>query len=135
MIDEDDDIAAMAIERAFEKTPYKTSFIRAFDGIDALEKLKEIDSRGEVCVILLDINMPRMNGHEFLETIRNDDNLKQSIVFVYSTSDRFEDVNKVFSRNVSGYIVKDIGVSNVDKPIELLTRYVESIQFPPKARA
>jgi len=57
-------------------------------------------------IILLDLNMPRMSGIEFLEVIRHDDALRDTVVFVLTTSKADEDRTAAYKKHVAGYIVK-----------------------------
>jgi CheY-like chemotaxis protein len=88
---EDDDIDVMTVERSFKKNRIANPIVRAHDGRDALEILqkKQINSP---YVILLDLQMPRMNGIEFLEALRADKELAQSVVFILTTSKAEEDM-------------------------------------------
>ena len=90
---EDDDIDALTIERSFKKNRISNSIIRATDGIDALEKLRS-GAVPKPFVILLDIHMPRMTGHEFLDELRADENYANTVVFILTTSIANEDITK-----------------------------------------
>ncbi|OAN80185.1 two-component system response regulator [Jannaschia sp. EhC01] len=105
---EDDDGDAMSVERAFAKARVANPITRAYDGLDALELLRSEDRRG-LCspfIILLDVNMPRMNGHEFLKELRSDPDLRHLVVFMLSTSRHDQDIKAAYSQHVAGYIVK-----------------------------
>ena len=87
---EDDDICQMMLSREFKKAKIANPISGACDGIDALEMLRGTNGRERLSrpfLILLDLNMPRMNGIEFLQELRQDDDLRKSIVFVLTTSD------------------------------------------------
>lgn len=105
---EDDDGDAMAVGRAFRKARVANPIVRAIDGRDALELLRSDDRRGlqSPFVVFLDVNMPRMNGHEFLAEIRKDPALRKLIIFMLSTSRDKRDIDAAYDRNVAGYIVK-----------------------------
>lgn len=103
---EDDDIDAMTISRSFAKQKIKNPIVRAYDGLEALEMLRA----GQVpypYVILLDLQMPRMNGLEFLEELRKDEQLSSSIVFVLTTSKVERDIDESYKQHIAGYYVKD----------------------------
>lgn len=126
---EDDDIDIMAIKRAFDKAKIANPIVVANDGMDALDKLKN-DGIEKPFLILLDLNMPRMNGLEFLDTIREDEELKDSIVFVLTTSRAEKDKWEAYQRNIAGYIVKDnVGKDFLDA-VSLLDHYWRIIEFP-----
>ena len=129
---EDDDIDIMVIERALKKLGLNNPLIIAKDGYEALEilrneKNKHIDMP---YVIILDLNMPRMNGFEFLDKLRDDPNLKRAIVFVLTTSNSDEDRYKSYDKNVAGYIVKKNIQGGFGKVVEMLDHYWRTIEFP-----
>jgi CheY-like chemotaxis protein len=126
---DDDNIDVMGIKRAFEKLKIKNPIVVARDGIEAMEKLRS----GEVprpYLILLDLNMPRMNGIEFLDNLRNDPGMRDSIVFVLTTSQAEQDKWSAYQRNIAGYIVKEnVGTEFLDA-ISLLDMYWRIVEMP-----
>jgi CheY-like chemotaxis protein len=103
---EDDDIDAMSIQREFKRRHISSPIIRAKDGVEAFELL----ALGKVrrpFVILLDLQMPRMNGLEFLTTLRKDSDYKNSVVFVLTTSQDEKDIFNSYQSNIAGYFIKD----------------------------
>ena len=128
---EDDDIDAMYIMRDFKKRKIGNPFMRAVDGIDALEKLRS----GEVkrpFIILLDLQMPRMNGIEFLEELRKDDSLSDSVVFVLTTSKDEQDIVSSYENHIAGYFVKEAPGEGFLSIIELLDGYWRLAHLPPQ---
>ena len=126
---EDDDIDAEAIERAFAAAKLANPLIRARNGRDALAMLQQ----GQVpqpCVILLDINMPRMNGHAFLEALRNDKTYKHLIVFILTTSKNDEDKCKAYKKHVAGYMVKEEVGDEFMRMISMLDSYWKVVHLP-----
>jgi len=103
---EDDDIDAMSITREFKRRRIGNTIIRAKDGVEAFEFL-ETAQVVRPFVILLELQMPRMNGLEFLNKLRADENLKDSVVFVLTTSQDEQDIFNSYQLNVAGYFVKD----------------------------
>lgn len=106
---EDDEVDIMNVKRAFEKNKITNPLHIARDGLEALELLKrkpKIDNFPNV--ILLDLRMPKMDGIEFLKSIRADSELKKLIIIVLTTSDDDRDVFSAYNQNVAGYIVKPI---------------------------
>src|SRR5690606_3515074 len=84
---EDDEIEAEAVIRAFQKHALPNPITVAQDGIEALSILRhQAQWHANPYMILLDLNMPRMSGIEFLHEIRQDSQLKRSIIFVLTTS-------------------------------------------------
>ena len=131
---EDDQVDAEAIQRAFRKQKIANPFIVFQDGVEALEALRGAPGVAEVprpYIILLDINMPRMNGLEFLRTLRDDPHLGRSIVFVLTTSERDEDKLEAYGNHVAGYVVKSRAGEDFLKVIQMLRAYWRIIEFPP----
>ena len=102
---EDDRVDAMTVKRAFDDVGITNELVHSINGEEALEYLKSKDNK-EPCVILLDLNMPRMNGIEFLEVVKADKDLKRIPVVVLTTSGNERDVNESFEHSAAGYIVK-----------------------------
>jgi CheY-like chemotaxis protein len=104
---EDDDIDAMTVKRALQHLHSPNDLIHLNDGQEALEYLKA-ESGTKPSMIILDLDTPRMNGFELLETIKSDDMLKEIPVIVLTTSETKQDIEKSFSLSVAGYIVKPV---------------------------
>ena len=99
----------MGLARAFKSRKIANPISFAHDGIDALDMLRGTNGRERLprpYLILLDLNMPRMDGVEFLIELRKDQDLKKSIVFVMTTSGADEDKVKAYNLGVAGYILK-----------------------------
>ena len=128
---EDDDIDAMYIMRDFKKRKIGNPFIRAVDGIDALEKLRA-DQVKRPYIILLDLQMPRMNGIEFLEELRKDKTLSDSVVFVLTTSKDEQDIVSSYKNHIAGYFIKEAPGEGFLSVIELLDGYWRLAHLPPK---
>jgi CheY-like chemotaxis protein len=130
---EDDDVDAEAIMRGFQIQKIANPFTVVPDGIEALKLL-----RGEAgyarlpqpYLILLDINMPRMNGIEFLHHLRQDSGLRQSIVFVLTTSNRDEDIMAAYNEQIAGYLLKSRAGKDFVDLITLLGTYWRVVEFP-----
>jgi CheY-like chemotaxis protein len=133
LLAEDDQIDQKAFLRAFDKLRIKNPVTVAKDGLEAWEILKGSNGKpplGRPNLLILDINMPRMNGLELLERIREDADLHDSIVFMLTTSNDEEDKIEAFNLNVAGYMLKsDIGQSFV-KAVELVDNYWRVMEFP-----
>lgn len=129
---EDDDVAAEAVCRGLAKNGVDFPVHIANDGIYALEKLRNIGDNNfeKPYIILLDLNMPRMNGFEFLHEIRGDDNLRKSIVFVLTTSDSDSDRSRAYHENIAGYMVKSAVGPQFAKLVQLLMDYHAAISLP-----
>ncbi|MEM8865338.1 MAG: response regulator [Planctomycetota bacterium] len=132
---EDDKIDAEAIRRAFIKARIANPLEVVFDGVEALKRLRGTDGVEKMqqpYLILLDLNMPRMNGIEFLEEIREDDDLRSSIVFVLTTSDDDRDKLAAYDKQVAGYMVKSKAGEDFVKLISMLDHYWRVVEMPPE---
>jgi len=130
---EDDTLDVEAIRRAFRKARIGNPIHVARDGIDALSILRE--ETGEPFrrpyLILLDLNMPRMSGIEFLSELRDDERLRDSIVFVLTTSDDDKDIMQAYDNLVAGYMVKAKAGEDFVKLIGMLDHYWRIVELPP----
>ena len=129
LIVEDDDIDATALKRALHKLKLLNPVYRAKDGLEAIELLR----KGEIpmpYIILLDLNMPRMNGLEFLEELRSDPSLTHSIVFVLTTSKSDEDIIAAYREHVAGYLLKQRMDNDFLQVVSLLDHYWRIIELP-----
>ena len=122
----------MAIERAIQKLRLTNLILIARDGIEALEFLSGTGNSTlrRPYIIMLDINMPRMNGHEFLAALRENPALHGSVVFMLTTSNAPKDIASAYQQMVAGYIVKDDAYSSIKSAIELLGVYVKIVSLP-----
>ncbi len=102
---EDDRIDAMTINRIFKELKIYNKLHITGNGEEALKFLREKKDEYP-CIILLDLNMPRMNGIEFLKEIKNDIRLKKIPVVVLTTSNDHHDRNECFSNGAAGYMIK-----------------------------
>lgn len=130
---EDDDGDAKGIERAFKKAKIQNPIHRAHDGIEALEMLRGDIGNDKVPsprILIVDINMPRMNGLDLIKKIREDKDLKSSIVFVLTTSSDDDDIFRSYGLNVAGYIVKEEAGKDFLKLTELLGAYWQIVEIP-----
>lgn len=127
---EDDDIDAMAVERGIRKLKLANPICRAMNGLEALEILRDKDAITRPYIILLDLNMPIMGGLEFLKKIREDRDLKDSIIFVLTTSAADEDRAAAYEENIAGYIVKSDVKDGFHQVINMLDCYWRLVLLP-----
>ena len=130
---DDDEVDVMGMKRAFAKSKIGNPIIVARDGIEALEILRGEGGRAKLAkphMILLDLNMPRMNGIEFLEAIRGDDDLKAAVVFMVTTSKAEEDKARAYGHNVAGYIIKQDPANTFLQAVSLLEHYWRIVELP-----
>jgi CheY-like chemotaxis protein len=130
---EDDDGDAKAVQRAFRKAKVDALISRAVDGVDALDMLRGVNGKEKISppyILLLDLNMPRMNGIQFTKTLRADDELRRSIAFVLTTSKRDEDKLAAYDLNVAGYIVKETADEDLLSLVKLMDCYWRTVEMP-----
>ncbi len=126
---DDDDIDAIALERALRKLRLLNTVRRAHDGQEALNLLRA----GEIpapFIILLDLNMPRMNGLEFLQALRTDPMLTHAVVFVLTTSKSDEDLVAAYRKHVAGYVFKQHMDRDFLEVIGLVEHYWRLVELP-----
>ena len=125
---DDDNLDAEVVRRAFSKQGVAANLEHADSGEGAmsiLDKRVQITESGPL-VIFLDLNMPGVNGHEFLSLLRSSERFKKVTVFVLSTSDHERDVQQAYAKNVAGYFTKN----NLDALIDVLKTYIDSALLP-----
>jgi CheY-like chemotaxis protein len=130
---EDDDLCIMGLVRAFRSAKVANLISFAHNGVDALEILRGTNGRERLqrpYVILLDLNMPRMGGVEFLEELRKNEDLKKSIVFIMTTSGTDQDKVKAYNLGVAGYILKSNPANAFLEATALLDIYWRVVEFP-----
>lgn len=123
---EDNDVDVLLFQRALRNAGTNSSVVRAKDGFEALDILNNSDAEKQVqdpFVILLDINMPRMNGHEFLKELRASAHLSSARVVVVTTSNNPKDIELAYGRYASGYVVKPGGTAEMTEVIKSLHKY------------
>jgi CheY-like chemotaxis protein len=124
---EDDEVDVKALKWAFDKLKVANPLVIARDGIEALDLLRDLP---RPYLIITDINMPRMNGIELLRKIRQSPELRDSIVFVLTTSNDEQDKIDAYDLNVAGYMLKtDMGTS-FSRAISLIDNYWKVVEFP-----
>ncbi len=129
LVVDDDDIDAIALERALRKLRLLNTVHRARDGQEALNLLRTgvIPSP---YIILLDLNMPRMNGLEFLQVLRTDPTLTHAVVFVLTTSKSDEDLVAAYRKHVAGYVLKQHMDRDFLEVIGLIEHYWRLVELP-----
>jgi CheY-like chemotaxis protein len=130
---EDDEGDAKAVQRAFAKARIANPFVRAHDGLEALEMLRGEGGRETLKpprLLLVDLNMPRMNGIELVAALRADPELHNLVVFVLTTSQRDEDMAAAYGLNVAGYIVKEKAGEDFLRLCGLVDSYWRIVEIP-----
>lgn len=129
LIVDDDDIDAIALERALRRLRLLNTTHRARDGLEALNLLRS----GEIStpyIILLDLNMPRMNGLEFLKALRADQMLTHAVVFVLTTSKSDQDLVAAYREHIAGYVLKQHMDRDFLEVIGLIEHYWRLVELP-----
>jgi CheY-like chemotaxis protein len=103
---EDDDVDALTTRRALGEIKVTNQLVHKFNGEEGVAYLK--NGSDKPCVILLDLNMPRMNGFEFLKVIKADEQLRKIPVVVLTTSDTDQNIVESYELGVAGYITKPV---------------------------
>jgi len=132
---EDDDGDAKAVERSFVKARIGNRITRAVDGAEALDMLKGANGKPRMAfprILIADLNMPRMNGIQLVKAIREDadEEIRNSIVFILTTSNRDEDKSAVYDHNVAGYIVKETAGRDFLELVRLMESYGKLVELP-----
>lgn len=118
----DDKLDVLLVRRAFDKLAVQNPLVHCADGKEAFRYLED-KSNEKPAFILLDLNMPEMDGIEFLKTIKANNNLKQIPVIILSTSTNQQDINNCFSLGAAGYMVKVIENDKFIETIRVIIQY------------
>lgn len=126
---EDDDVDVMTVKRALKDLKVTNKLVPMGDGEEAIEYLR---SEGAVkpCIVLLDLNMPKMDGTEFLKIVKADSALKKIPVVILTTSNSDRDVIETFELGAAGYMVKSIDYEKFVETIQVIDRYWTLSKLP-----
>ncbi len=130
---DDDDVAAEGVMRSLKKHNVDYTLVHAEDGQEALDIIRKKHPDKSITrpfLTLLDLNMPRMNGFEFLSTIRADPALQELVVFVLTTSSADADLNRAYQESIAGYMVKSCVGPQFSKLVNLLQTYGDAVSLP-----
>jgi CheY-like chemotaxis protein len=130
---EDDDVAAEAVRRGLTRHGVNFPVVWAEDGLMALAVLRGQSDKASIQrprIILLDLNMPHMNGFEFLAAVRGDPLFRGEVIFVLSTSDADEDRSRAYRQQIAGYVVKSAAGPQYAKLAGLLLAYRDAVCLP-----
>ncbi len=126
---EDDEIDIMTVKRAVKSLKITNPLDVTNNGEEALEYLEE-NANQLPSIIILDINMPRMNGIEFLNIIKKDHRFLRIPVVVLTTSKEHQDRYESFNLNVAGYMIKPVIFDDFVKVIDIIHRYWSTSKHP-----
>ena len=130
---EDDELDVMNVQRAFKKNNVVNPLYVAGNGVEALEMLRgqrQPAVPNDRRLILLDLNMPKMGGIEFLKELRADPQLHATTVVVLTTSDEERDKVKAYDLNVAGYILKPVTLAAFVEIMATLNKYWSVNELP-----
>ncbi len=128
---EDDSVDAITVKRAFDDLGITKSLVHMINGEDALEYL-ENEVNNKPSFVLLDLNMPKMNGIELLRAMKTNPALRLIPVIVLTTSKEDRDVIDSFDLSVAGYVVKPIDYTQFVETIRTINMYWSLSQLPVK---
>ena len=131
---EDDELDVMNVQRAFKRNNISNPLFVAGNGVEALAMLRGEGGHQPIPphrrIILLDLNMPRMGGIEFLRELRADPNLAPTTVIVLTTSDEDRDKVEAYKLNVAGYILKPVTLQAFVEIMATLNKYWTVSELP-----
>ena len=127
---EDDEVDVMNVRRAFKANDIANPLFVVGNGVEALEKLRSGELPAERRLVLLDLNMPRMNGIEFLVELRRDPELAATPVVVLTTSNNDRDRVQAYDLNVAGYLVKPVTFAEFAELMATLNKYWTLVEMP-----
>ncbi|MBT8284460.1 MAG: response regulator [Flavobacteriaceae bacterium] len=120
---EDDAIESMKLNRTASKLPVKHTIVQAKNGEEALDILNGPDQLPDI--IFLDLNMPRMNGIEFLQILKKDPALKYLPTIILTTSQNRADLLECYRTGIAGYIIKPLKYEDYEDKIQKVIAYWE----------
>ncbi len=127
---EDDEVDVMTVRRAFTRANITNPLKVASNGIEALEILRKEELPPTRRLILLDVNMPKMNGIEFLRELRADPTLQTASVVVLTTSNEERDRIEAYKLNVAGYLLKPVTFLQFAEVMSTLNKYWALMEMP-----
>lgn len=127
---DDDAVDVMNVKRAFARGRFDNRLFVAGDGIEALTLLRSGTVPTERRLMLLDINMPRMNGLELLRAMREDPALQPTPVVILTTSADERDRVEAYRLNVAGYLLKPVTSVAFFELMNTLDRYWSLVEMP-----
>lgn len=133
LIVDDDDVDRMGWVRALNRLEQPNRIITARNGLEALAILRgdaDTPPPAKPVIVLLDLNMPRMNGFEFLDHLRAEIEWRDTVVFVVSTSHHSQDKARAYERCIAGYILKRHAQDCIPQAVEMLDRYQSVVSLP-----
>ncbi len=133
---EDNPGDVVLIKEGFREGKFDNTIHTAEDGVEAMAFLRkegQHTDKPRPDLVLLDINLPRKNGHEVLQEIKNDSDLKMLPVVMLTTSDRMEDIRKSYASHVNAYMTKPVNLGDLMEAVKAIESFwFEFVKLPPK---
>lgn len=126
---EDEEADVVHFQRVCRKQNLSAEIVVARSGDAALDLMRAEQSTSGRFLIVTDLNMPGLTGHEFIDEVRGDRRLSSNVIFVLSTSDLADDIDKAYHKHVAGYIVKDPMGERIEAGVAMLQRYLDTVSL------
>jgi len=136
LVVDDDDADALMIEEALEGTEPRSAVRRVADGREALDYLRREGRFADAHrpdLILLDLNMPRMDGRETLEAIKTDEQFKAIPVVILTTSGATPDIVSSYQHRANAYVTKPFGLDDFESTVRQIDRFYREVAVLPTA--
>jgi CheY-like chemotaxis protein len=136
LVVDDDDADALMISEALEAAATNSSVQRVADGQEALDYLRregEFAQASRPDLILLDLNMPRMDGRETLAAIKTDEQLKAIPVVILTTSGATPDILASYQHRANAYVTKPFGLDEFEAVVRHIDRFYREVAVLPAA--
>jgi CheY-like chemotaxis protein len=127
---DDDEVDVMTVKRAFARANISNPIFVATNGLEALEMLRKDAIPAKRRIVLLDINMPKMNGIEFLRELRADPELQSITVVALTTSNADRDRVEAYKLNVAGYLLKPVTFQQFAEVMATINKYWALMEMP-----
>ena len=132
---EDNDGHAKLIERNLRKVNLLNPIVRAADGVEALEYLGGLGTITTELpppprLVLLDIDMPRMDGIEVLARIKGNDRLRKTPVIMLTSTDSQAEIDRCYQSGANGYVAKPVNIANLGEKLRRLGLFLEIVELP-----
>jgi CheY-like chemotaxis protein len=121
---EDDNVDVMVVERLLNNLKIINSLVYFTNGQEALEYLRNEDNE-KPCVIFLDLNMPKMNGIEFLKVVKAEQKLRKIPIVMLTTSKEEQDVIESFKFGINGYVVKPLDYEKFKEALGVINLHLD----------
>jgi len=134
LVVDDDDADALMISEALENTDHHANVDRVADGREALDYLRREGRFADALrpdLILLDLNMPRMDGRETLAAIKSDDKLKAIPVVILTTSGAAPDIVSSYQHRANAYVTKPFGLDDFEATVRQIDRFYREVALLP----